>query len=151
MQFFDHRHLPPYLQPMSKSVGDLAHAIYDNLPEGPEKSAGLRKLLEARDCFVRALVEVEANKSAPKLTPAVKQFGITERSVDRTINSAGDNIICCIICLNSNVSIEIPFTHILSKNDLSAHEEVMEMYQDINNNQDAILDVLMKKEAASHE
>jgi hypothetical protein len=24
------------------------------LPDGPEKSAGMRKLLEAKDCFVRA-------------------------------------------------------------------------------------------------
>jgi hypothetical protein len=28
----------------------------DALPDGPEKSAGLRKLLEAKDCFVRAKI-----------------------------------------------------------------------------------------------
>ena len=26
----------------------------EQLPDGPEKSAGLRKLLEAKDCMVRA-------------------------------------------------------------------------------------------------
>ena len=29
------------------------------LPEGAEKTAGLRKLLEAKDCFVRARLESE--------------------------------------------------------------------------------------------
>lgn len=28
------------------------------LPNGPEKSAGLRKLLEAKDCFVRAALDL---------------------------------------------------------------------------------------------
>ena len=30
----------------------------DFLPDGPEKSAGLRKLLEAKDCFVRSAIEL---------------------------------------------------------------------------------------------
>ena len=38
----------------SKPIGDLAKAMDDSLPDGPEKSAGLRKLLEAKDCLVRA-------------------------------------------------------------------------------------------------
>lgn len=29
------------------------------LPDGPEKTAGLRKLLEAKDCFVRAALDRE--------------------------------------------------------------------------------------------
>jgi hypothetical protein len=32
----------------------MAVAFDVTLPDGPEKSAGLRKLLEAKDCFVRA-------------------------------------------------------------------------------------------------
>ena len=35
----------------------LAHVVktmQDTLPDGPEKTAGLRKLLESKDCFVRA-------------------------------------------------------------------------------------------------
>jgi peptidoglycan hydrolase-like protein with peptidoglycan-binding domain len=42
------------LQSISASVGELAAEMDDVLPDGPEKSAGLRKLLEAKDCFVRA-------------------------------------------------------------------------------------------------
>lgn len=32
----------------------LAHCMERMIPDGPEKSAGMRKLLEAKDCFERA-------------------------------------------------------------------------------------------------
>ncbi len=54
MKYFEYAHLPPHLQDVSKPIGDLAHLMNDQLPDGPEKSAGLRKLLEAKDCLVRA-------------------------------------------------------------------------------------------------
>ena len=50
-------HLPPKLQEVSKPIGELAHELEAKLPDGPEKSAGMRKLLEAKDCFVRAAME----------------------------------------------------------------------------------------------
>lgn len=52
--FFVYEHLPPHLQQISKQFHDLAHNMLDILPESPERAAGLRKLLEAKDCFVRA-------------------------------------------------------------------------------------------------
>ena len=54
MQYFEATHLPPKLQEISEPVCDLAKQMDAQLPDGPEKSAGLRKLLEAKDCFVRA-------------------------------------------------------------------------------------------------
>lgn len=54
MKYFAYQHLPPNLQEISKPLGDLAIFFDINLPDGAEKSAGLRKLLEAKDCFVRA-------------------------------------------------------------------------------------------------
>ena len=54
MKYFDYEHLPEYLQEISKPVGELAKHIDDQLHDGEEKSAGLRKLLEAKDCFVRS-------------------------------------------------------------------------------------------------
>jgi hypothetical protein len=53
LQYFDYKHLPPHLQEVSMSVHDLAHKMATEF-EGPELTAGLRKLLEAKDCFVRA-------------------------------------------------------------------------------------------------
>jgi len=54
MRFFDYEHLPAFLQAVSKPFGDMARHIDTNTPDCAEKSAGLRKLLEAKDCFVRA-------------------------------------------------------------------------------------------------
>jgi hypothetical protein len=54
MKYFAFPHLPEHLQAVSKPIGELAEAMDANLPDGAEKSAGLRKLLEAKDCFVRA-------------------------------------------------------------------------------------------------
>lgn len=54
MKYFEYAHLPPHLQEVSKPIGELAKLMDDQLPDGPEKSAGLRKLLEAKDCLVRA-------------------------------------------------------------------------------------------------
>ena len=54
MPYFAYSHLPEKLQAVSRPVGDLAQRMDEELDEGPEKTAGLRKLLEAKDCFVRA-------------------------------------------------------------------------------------------------
>jgi hypothetical protein len=54
VDYFEYSHLPPHLQEVSKPIGDLARLLNDTLPDGAEKSAGLRKLLECKDCMVRA-------------------------------------------------------------------------------------------------
>lgn len=54
MKYFDYEHLPEKLKAVSKPIGDVARQMEESLPSGPEKSAGLRKLLEAKDCLVRA-------------------------------------------------------------------------------------------------
>ena len=51
---FRYDHLPPHLQRVSAPFGELATTMDEMLPDGAEKSAGLRKLLEAKDCMVRA-------------------------------------------------------------------------------------------------
>jgi hypothetical protein len=70
LQFFTYTHLAPHLQLISKPFCELAHAIVmgDNVPESgnctfgsplprnPERTVALRKLLEAKDAAVRALV-----------------------------------------------------------------------------------------------
>lgn len=56
LQFFAYSHLPEHLQAASKPFGELAVHIDANLPDNPEKTTALRKLLEAKDCAVRALL-----------------------------------------------------------------------------------------------
>jgi hypothetical protein len=57
MRHFTFGHLPPHLAAVSMAAASLAKEIDENLPDCAEKSAGLRKLLEAKDCFVRAAIE----------------------------------------------------------------------------------------------
>ena len=59
MKYFEFAHLPQNLQGVSGDVYALACSMDAQLPDGPEKSAGLRKLLEAKDCFVRAKLPLE--------------------------------------------------------------------------------------------
>lgn len=54
LKYFAYAHLPKHLQAISKPLYDLAQLMESTLPDGPEKTTGLRKLLEAKDCFVRA-------------------------------------------------------------------------------------------------
>lgn len=54
LEYFKFEHLPEKLQDISLPFYNIAHTMNKQLPAGPEKSAGLRKLLEAKDCMVRA-------------------------------------------------------------------------------------------------
>lgn len=72
LQFFAYQHLPPRLAAVSRPFCELAHAIVrgDNVPEtgtvtfggplprNPERTVALRKLLEAKDCAVRAAIYI---------------------------------------------------------------------------------------------
>lgn len=61
-QFFAYTHLPPHLQAVSVPFCNLAAAIIDGdgttpgLPRNPERTVALRKLLEAKDAAIRAVL-----------------------------------------------------------------------------------------------
>jgi hypothetical protein len=57
MQHFTYMHLPEGLQDISAECASLASRLAHALPDGPELTAGLRKLLEAKDCFARAALD----------------------------------------------------------------------------------------------
>lgn len=52
-KFFEWSHLPVPLQPTSQQFQALYNWIEHMLPDGPEKTTAIRKLLEAKDCAVR--------------------------------------------------------------------------------------------------
>jgi hypothetical protein len=55
-QFFSYAHLPDHLQAISRPFHILAHDMDRLLPDNSEKDTALRKLLEAKDCAVRAVL-----------------------------------------------------------------------------------------------
>lgn len=63
LPLFAYGHLMPYLQTVSKPFHDLMMRMLETLEDGPELTAGLRKLLEAKDCMVRAAVTGELGKN----------------------------------------------------------------------------------------
>lgn len=64
LRYFEWSHLPERLQGFSAPFAELAREIVDSLPDGPELTAGLRKLLEAKDCIVRAAVDQMRDEAA---------------------------------------------------------------------------------------
>jgi hypothetical protein len=56
LQFFRFEHLPEKLGAVSKPFGLLAQEIVATLPRNPERTVALRKLLEAKDAAVRAML-----------------------------------------------------------------------------------------------
>jgi hypothetical protein len=57
LRWFKYAHLPPHLQKASGPFCDLAERICAEIPSGPERTVALRKLLEAKDAAVRAVLE----------------------------------------------------------------------------------------------
>lgn len=66
---FDYRHLPRPMQHVSREIHDLAHWAANAIGDDPELTAGLRKLLEAKDCLVRA-VRIAGIRQTGTLTEA---------------------------------------------------------------------------------
>lgn len=58
MQFFAYSHLPEHLQAISRPFGEMAEWIAATMPRNPERTVALRKLLEAKDAAVRAMLVV---------------------------------------------------------------------------------------------
>jgi hypothetical protein len=59
LAFFTYDHLPENLKRVSKPFCDLAYTLVEDFEqEGAELTVGLRKLLEAKDCAVRAALAV---------------------------------------------------------------------------------------------
>lgn len=54
MQFFAYTHLPPHLREVSERFAELAEHLVEVIPSNPERTAALRKMLEAKDAAVRA-------------------------------------------------------------------------------------------------
>jgi hypothetical protein len=60
LRYFEYDHLTGARREVSAVFWAVAHDAVDRLPNSPETSAGLRKLLEAKDCFVRSAMDLAA-------------------------------------------------------------------------------------------
>jgi hypothetical protein len=60
LRYFEYDHLPEPMRSVSKEIHDTAVTMIQLLKDagGPETEMGMRKLLEAKDCFVRASLDL---------------------------------------------------------------------------------------------
>jgi hypothetical protein len=56
LRWFECDHLSGELQRIAQVARNTAHFMVLELTDGPELTTGLRKLMEAKDCFVRAAI-----------------------------------------------------------------------------------------------
>lgn len=82
IKYFAFAHLPAHLQAVSKPIGEVANLFEQQLPEGAEKSAGMRKLLEAKDCFVRAALDAPKPTATSTLQPHQQRVVDEKRDLD---------------------------------------------------------------------
>ncbi|MFF5977076.1 hypothetical protein ACFY7C_36850 [Streptomyces sp. NPDC012769] len=69
-RFFEYEHLPADLKVIAAACSDLKDFMLLKLEDDPEFTVGLRKLLEAKDCFVRASVaQKNRNNGKPEGKP----------------------------------------------------------------------------------
>lgn len=80
MRHFDCSRDPKDRYEVSKPISEIASYMDRLLTDGPEKSAGLRKLLEAQDCFLRAHSETITPDDRP----------LTLEQIERMVYSAWD-------------------------------------------------------------
>jgi hypothetical protein len=57
MRWLSYEHLAAELQSLVKVYNDLGLLICNSIPAGPERTVALRKLVESKDCAVRAHIE----------------------------------------------------------------------------------------------
>ncbi len=63
LKYFRFKHLPENLKEVSQRFAETAISMIDYRKlQGTEATVGLRKLLEAKDCFVRAALDTPATK-----------------------------------------------------------------------------------------
>lgn len=74
MQYFTYAHLPEHLKGVSQVIASAAKLLNQQLADGPEKSSGLRKLLEAKDCFVRSALNMPNAVKAGDLSDGYHSF-----------------------------------------------------------------------------
>ncbi|GAB3750135.1 hypothetical protein [Microlunatus parietis] len=59
LRYFEHDHLPAKLETVSVKFYQLANSLAVMLPNGPETTVALRKLLEAKDAAVRSALDLD--------------------------------------------------------------------------------------------
>ena len=58
IKYFTYKHLPEHLRTISQPCCEIAEFMVEHIEPSEELKAGIRHLMEAKDCFVRAGLKV---------------------------------------------------------------------------------------------
>lgn len=73
LTFFAYEHLPPHLREISKHFHDLAVRMVTDLPQNFELDHALHRLVEAKDCAVRAKILQQEEERLQSLSASPPQ------------------------------------------------------------------------------
>lgn len=85
LQFFAYAHLPPQLQQVSEPFAELAERLVETLPANPARDMALRKLLEANNCSVRALLWKGDSAGEPEEDPSLTDLQTVSAEVSHMV------------------------------------------------------------------
>ena len=90
MPFFRFAHLPPTLQALSQKFATFASELVVDIPASAERTVALRKLLESKDCAVRALLTLLLVILVPALAMAqtITVLGVGKVAMDIPLTGA---------------------------------------------------------------
>ena len=80
LKWFSYAHLPQELQDVSAQFAVVASWMYSAIPQGPEATVAMRKLLEAKDAAVRGWIDGKKNP-AGKVTAGPSTTTIREEPI----------------------------------------------------------------------
>lgn len=63
--YFEYGHLPEDLQRVSRHFAVMVDVLLSIIPDSPELTVALRKILEAKDCAVRAALTNRSGTPTP--------------------------------------------------------------------------------------
>lgn len=88
LRWFDYRHLPADLGVVSMQFHHLAHELVDRLPDSPELTVALRKLLEGKDAAVRAALPPPGERTELQRPAVVQQMAQSSHTRTLTVGVA---------------------------------------------------------------
>lgn len=91
LEYFRYDHLPEKLQVVSKPFCDLAYKIDEICGDGSEKTMAFRKLLESKDCAVRAALSYNKEDRTRRYKEDKRDvYVILEKKIDFKDLKTGD-------------------------------------------------------------
>ena len=92
LQFFAFGHLPPHLQAVSEPFCRLALHVARSPIRNAEHTTALRKLLEAKDCAVRAQIYIDPFAAIAPDAAAANSPASDETALSEALSTSADNV-----------------------------------------------------------